>query len=88
MKRVRVLVSGRVQGVFFRVECARTAEGAGVRGYARNLDDGRVEAVFEGPDDAVESMTAWCRSGPPHARVHDVQIEQEAPTGERGFRTL
>jgi acylphosphatase len=85
MKRVRVLVSGRVQGVFFRATCAAEARRLGVSGYVRNLPDGRVEAAFEGPDEAVDRMVAWCRRGPELARVEDVQVQPEPLAGERGF---
>ena len=86
MKRVRVIVGGRVQGVFFRVECERRARELGVAGFVRNLADGRVEATFEGPDDAVEGALAWCREGPPWAKVESVEATEEPPVGEREFR--
>ena len=86
MKRVRVLVSGRVQGVFFRQTCARLAREGGLGGSVRNLDDGRVEAVFEGPEGAVDRLVAWCRQGPERARVEDVEAVEEAPIGEEIFR--
>ncbi|HJT37200.1 MAG TPA: acylphosphatase [Actinomycetota bacterium] len=75
----RVLVSGRVQGVFFRYTCAREAAAAGLRGTVRNLPDGRVEAVFQGPKGAVDELIGWCRVGPPAARVADVAVTFEAP---------
>lgn len=86
MKRVRVLVSGRVQGVFFRATCAAEARRCGVAGYVRNLPDGRVEAVFEGPEEAVDRMVAWCRRGPELARVDEVEVYPEPLAGEREFR--
>ena len=86
--RRRVVVSGRVQGVFFRDSCWREATSAGVRGWVSNRSDGRVEAVFEGPAPAVERMVAWCRRGPPRARVTGVEVVEEAPTGEPGFGVL
>ncbi len=86
MKRVRVLVSGRVQGVFFRATCAARARELGVAGWVRNLPDGRVEAAFEGEDAAVDAMVAWCREGPPYARVEHVEVTPEEPLGEAGFR--
>ena len=86
MRRVHVLVSGRVQGVFFRASCAEQARALGVAGWVRNAPDGRVEAVFEGPEAAVEAMVGWCRRGPAHARVDDVEIEHEEPAGVEGFR--
>ncbi|HXF71869.1 MAG TPA: acylphosphatase [Actinomycetota bacterium] len=86
MKRVRVLVSGRVQGVFYRATCAARARELGVAGWVRNLPDGRVEAAFEGEDAAVDAMVAWCREGPPYARVERVEVTEEQPLGEAGFR--
>ncbi len=83
--RRRVLVSGRVQGVWFRDTCRREAAARGVAGWVRNLADGRVEAVFEGRPDAVAAMIDWCRRGPPRARVVGVEIHDEAPHGTRGF---
>ncbi len=83
--RRRVRVSGSVQGVFFRATCAREARAHGVEGWVRNAPDGTVEAVFEGEDAAVEAMTAWCRHGPPHARVDAVDVVSEAPEGLSGF---
>jgi acylphosphatase len=72
--RAHLIISGRVQGVFFRAETRYAAERLGVRGWVRNLPDGTVEAVFEGPDEAVEKAVAWCRTGPSSARVDDVQV--------------
>ena len=86
--RRRVLVSGRVQGVWFRDTCEREAVARGVAGWVRNRDDLRVEAVFEGPAVAVEEMVAWCRIGPPHAEVSGVEIVEESPNGETAFRVL
>jgi acylphosphatase len=83
--RVRVFVDGRVQGVGFRANAAREAMRQGVSGWARNLPDGRVEAVYEGPREAVEEMLAWTRRGPLGARVTDMAIHDEEPRGERGF---
>lgn len=86
MKRAHVFVSGRVQGVFFRATCREEAQDAGVNGWVRNLPDGRVEAVFEGEDAAVERMVAWCRKGPAGARVTGVDLRWENPQDEKGFR--
>ena len=83
--RRRVLVSGRVQGVFFRDECRRRASEAGVAGSAANLPDGRVEVVLEGEEAAVRSLIDWCGEGPPHAEVTSVEVSDEAPQGESGF---
>jgi acylphosphatase len=84
-RRVRVLVRGRVQGVFFRAETRARAESFGLSGSVRNLPDGRVEAVFEGDPERVESMVAWCGRGPEGASVEDVEVSSEEPTGEPGF---
>jgi acylphosphatase len=86
VKRVRVVVSGRVQGVFFRATCASLAREAGLAGTVRNLADGRVEATFEGPDVAVDRLVEWCRRGPDRARVDHVEVVPEDPVGERIFR--
>jgi acylphosphatase len=83
--RVRVFVRGRVQGVWFRELCREQAVALGAAGWVRNLADGRVEAVFEGPDAAVTRMVAWCHDGPSRARVDGVEVQHEEPTGEPGF---
>jgi acylphosphatase len=83
--RKRVLVSGRVQGVFFRDTCRQLALGYGLSGWVRNLPDGRVEAVFEGPPEAVHRLVAWAREGPDHAVVTDVAVHEEPPEGLRTF---
>ena len=85
MIRQRVVVHGRVQGVFFRDTCRREAASHRVAGWVRNLPDGSVEAVFEGEPPDVEAMTSWCRGGPSYAQVERVEVEQQPPTGERGF---
>ena len=78
-------MSGLVQGVFFRDSCRREAGRHGVAGWVRNTPDGTVEAVFEGPADAVAAMVRWVHQGPPDAVVHDVQAIQEQPEGLRDF---
>jgi acylphosphatase len=85
VKRARVVVSGRVQGVGFRVATVQRARARGVAGYVRNRDDGTVEAVFEGEPDAVDALVAWCSRGPTGARVDNVVVELETPTGAPGF---
>ena len=84
--RRRVIVSGRVQGVFFRDSVRRQAEGRGVAGWVRNNDDGTVEAAFEGNADDVEAIVAFCRTGPESASVDDVKVSDEEPQGEAGFQ--
>ena len=86
VKRVRVTVTGRVQGVFFRASCADEARRRGLSGWVRNTPGGGVEAAFEGADDDVDALVAWCGTGPPSARVDRVEVAAEAPTGEPGFR--
>ena len=86
MVRYRVLISGLVQGVSFRDACRRTAECQGVSGWVRNLPDGSVEAVFEGPDDAVDALVEWSRHGPRLAVVKDVRVQAEPPEGSTGFQ--
>jgi acylphosphatase len=77
--RYRVLVSGRVQGVFFRDSCRRLAEQHGVAGWVRNLPDGRVEAVFEGSPDDVRLLVDWARHGPRQAVVDAIAVHPEPP---------
>jgi acylphosphatase len=84
--RRRVHVAGRVQGVWFRESCRDRALAAGVSGWVRNLADGRVEVVLEGSAAAVDEVAAWCRQGPPRARVDRVEGADEPPVGEQGFR--
>jgi acylphosphatase len=83
--RRRVRVRGRVQGVFFRASTRQHARALGVDGWVRNRPDGSLEAVFEGAPDAVEAALAFCRSGPPGARVLDVEVTAEEPRDELGF---
>lgn len=84
--RVRVAVSGRVQGVWFRESCRRQATAHEVSGWVENCADGTVLAVFEGSSPAVANMIAWCREGPPQALVTDIEIIDESPEQLRGFR--
>lgn len=85
--RARVRILGRVQGVAFRYSTLQQAERLGVAGWVRNLDDGSVEAVFEGRPAAVERMVAWCHEGPPSARVREVRATwDEPPEGLSGFQ--
>jgi len=84
--RVRVLISGRVQGGWCRGTAAETARSLRLSGHVRNLPDGRVEAVFEGEISAITQAVQWCHHGPSHARVDSVDVTWEKPTGESGFR--
>lgn len=85
-KRVHVFVSGDVQGVGFRWYCREQAMGHDLRGWVRNLPDRQVEAVFEGASDAVDALVEWCRHGPTGANVERVEVKDESPKGEQGFR--
>ena len=84
-QRARVRVSGDVQGVFFRNSTRQQANRLGLAGWVRNLPDGRVEVVFEGPEDSVRRAVEWCRQGPEHAHVEEVSTEREAPEDLSGF---
>ena len=85
MIRRRLVIRGRVQGVFFRDTFRRLAEQHGVTGWARNTWDGTVEAVLEGEEDAVDRIVRFAREGPEGARVEGVEITEEEPEGLRGF---
>lgn len=90
-RRVRVVVTGRVQGVFYRASTVDRARELGVSGWVRNLPDGRVEAEFQGPGDAVEAAVDFARSGPPTASVTGAEVTGAEVTdvdpvdGETGF---
>jgi acylphosphatase len=84
--RYRVVVTGFVQGVWFRESCRHEAERLGVAGWIRNRYDGAVELEAEGPEAAVAQLIAWCRVGPPSAEVDGIELDEVRPTGERGFR--
>lgn len=83
--RRRVIVTGEVQGVFFRDATRRRAESLGVAGWVANREDGTVEAVFEGEPDAVEGMVSFCGDGPGNARVAGAEVTDEPEQGQRGF---
>ena len=80
--RARVAISGRVQGVFFRVETKHAADRYGVFGWVKNQRDGTVAALFEGNKKKVDSIIEWCKEGPPIAKVHSVNVEWEGYKGE------
>ena len=84
--RAHVVISGRVQGVFYRASCRDEATARGLAGWVRNAPDGSVEAVFEGPESDVLAILEWCRRGPPSAAVTGVDVAWESPQGESGFR--
>jgi acylphosphatase len=80
--RAHIFVSGRVQGVFFRVETRYEAMKRNVAGWVRNTYGGRVEAIFEGEREDVEKLIEFCRKGPPGARVTKIDVQWEEYTGE------
>jgi acylphosphatase len=88
VRRARVHVRGRVQGVFFRVETRDRARSLGLSGWVRNSTDGSVEAVFEGDPERVQSMVDWCGRGPAGASVDSVDVAWEEPAGEQGFSVV
>jgi acylphosphatase len=81
MKRIHIFISGLVQGVAFRHHTLKTARSLGISGWVRNLEDGRVEALIEGDDAAVDAMQTWLRTGPPSARVTHLETTQEPYSG-------
>ena len=83
--RAHVLITGTVQGVFYRVRTREAARQRRVAGWVQNLPDGRVEAVFEGDRAAVEEMIRWCETGSPRAVVEDVTVTTDSPQGITGF---
>ena len=84
--RVHVFVSGDLGSVDFREAVADKANELGVTGWVKNLGDGRIEAVFEGPRDEVYRVVGLCREGPDGSRVDGVQVDREAPKNEKGFK--
>ena len=81
-RRAHILVSGIVQGIFFRAHTKNAAQNLDLVGWVRNLRDGRVEIVAEGTKAALEQLLSWCHKGPPHARVDDVNATWNEATGE------
>jgi acylphosphatase len=82
IKRVRVWIAGRVQGVWYRSNARAKAIELGLKGWVKNLWDGRVEAVFEGETQAIKEIIEWCKKGPPLAKVRQIEVKWEEPTGE------
>jgi acylphosphatase len=85
LSAVRVLVSGHVQGVGFRWAVEREAQRLGVAGWVRNLSDGRVEALFEGDQEAIDQVVSFCHRGPDTARVEAVDVNEVEPEGSEEF---
>lgn len=86
MKRVHLMISGRVQGVFFRHNTHIEANRLGLKGFVRNLPDRNVEVIAEGPEDKIKQLIAFCRKGPAGAEVADVKLSYETPKSEfKGF---
>ena len=81
-QRFTMLISGKVQGVCYRASAADMANSLGVTGYVRNLPDGRVEIVAEGPPASLVSLRQWCRDGPPSAIVDKINATEDSATGE------
>ena len=87
--RVHIVISGRVQGVFFRMETKQIADSFNVSGWVKNNSDGTVEAIFEGKKEAVDSVVEWCRKGPPHSKVNRVDVISKDYKGEfNGFNII
>ena len=87
MRRIRVIVTGRVQGVSYRAATSTEARRLGLAGWVKNRDDGSVELEAEGPDDMLTALVQWCHQGPPAARVARVEVSELTPTGaDREFR--
>lgn len=82
VRRIHAIISGRVQGVFYRASTMDEAIRLGLTGWVKNLADGSVELVAEGPSNSIDALISWCRKGPPHARVTNIEIDEQAPTGE------
>lgn len=82
MRRARIWVSGKVQGVWYRATTVEVAQNLGLTGWVKNLPDGRVEIVAEGPKDSLDKLIAWCHEGPPLAIVGEVKVIWEPYTGE------
>lgn len=85
MKRVRLRISGRVQGVYFRHHTNKEANRLGLKGFVRNLEDGSVEVVAEGNEDKINELIEFCKKGPEHAYVENLEVKYEEPKNEFEF---
>jgi len=88
MKTIRVYITGTVQGVFFRKFLEEKAKELNIRGFCRNLEDGRVEVVVEGRDERVNEMLEACKRGSPHTEIKDIQIQELKHQGFEGFKVM
>ena len=82
MKRVHLIISGRVQGVFYRYSTKQKAEQLGIKGWVRNLSNGNVEALLEGDEKNINEMISWCKKGPEHSDVTNIELISEKPINE------
>ena len=82
LQRAHVLVSGQVQGVFFRDSTRQKAEELGLSGWVKNVPEGQVEALFEGPSQSIREMVDWCKEGPQRASVENVDVDFESAGGD------
>ncbi len=87
-KAIRVYIKGLVQGVFFRIFIRDQAQRLNLNGYVRNLEDGRVEAYFEGQANDIQKMIEICKKGPRHAKVDKVEVKEEKIQDMRNFKIL
>jgi acylphosphatase len=88
MKTVRLIVKGKVQGVFYRATAKDVADLTGIKGWVKNLPDGNVEITATAPEDILQKFIAWCKQGPPRAEVDEVIIEELQPRDFNGFKIL
>lgn len=88
VKRVKLLLTGLVQGVFFRVNAQDQAKKLGLTGYVKNLSNGQVEAVFEGPEDKIDDIIYWIKQGPASSRIDQLDIIQEKPANLTSFEII
>ncbi len=85
----KIAVSGRVQGVFFRDHARQKAQSLGLKGYVRNMPEGAVEALFQGPEEKVKEMINWCKKGPVLAKVSSIKVQRVNPKEKyKGFKII
>ena len=85
MSQVHLIISGKVQGVFYRASCQETAQRLGLTGWVRNLPDGSVEVLAQGEKEKIEKLIEWCRKGPDGAKVSGVEMEWQSILGQAPF---